>query len=171
LKREGKKSGEFRRYRQLLAGVYLVCAAAIGVLLLVSVVKALLFPPPVSAQAAASTADCAAEIDRLARSWEAEATAMVAPPSSPDGERVSRLRDLTRERLALRARCLSQAGTGLRGVALAEGLEALADLEAGIRRLLDQFDRDVAAPREQVRRSLARVRSNALPGRAGGGSR
>ena len=170
MKREGKKSGEFRRYRQLLAGVYLVCAAAIGVLLLVSVVKALLFPPPVSAATAASTADCAAQIDRLARSWEAEATAMVPPLSGPDGERVSRLRALTRERLALRARCLSQAGTGLRGAAIAEGLEALADLEAGIRRLLDQFDRDVAAPRERVRRSLARAGSTA-PGRAGGGSR
>lgn len=162
---EGKKSGEFRRYRQALAGVYLTLVAGAFALLAASVAKALLFPPPSNAETEASVAQCEAEAMRLLEAFEERAIRAVrAADTDSDG-----WRELADEVSTLRHRCLTRAGTaGPRGVALADALEALSEVERGFRRVVNQVEEEVAGPRQRVRRALARARGETPPGRAGG---
>lgn len=171
MSREGKKSGEFRRYRQALAGVYLACVAAAFALLAASVAKALLFAPPLSPRAEATLADCESSTLALLDGFEAETVRTIEENRGPE-ETQERWRQLARRAAALRARCLTHKGGSARDATLAEAFEALGDVERGYRDMIDQFEDEVVGPRERVRRALARVRpegrENRPPGRAGG---
>lgn len=172
MSREGKKSGEFRRYRQALAGVYLACVAGAFALLAASVAKALLFAPPLSPRAEAALADCESSTLELLDGFEAETAKTIEDYRGPE-ETHERWRELAQRAAALRARCLTQSTGGARDASLTEALQALGQAERGYRNMIDQFEDEVVGPRERVRRSLARARPSGFrpPGQAGGDTR
>lgn len=137
--------------------MYLTCAAAAGVLLVASVVKALLFAPPASASDL-SVADCRAALELQLRHLDGRVAEALAAPFAPDSTSEARRSATERQDWGgLRGRCLAAAENEATARAMTEALDALGRVERGYRGLLELYHRDVAADRHRLRHSLAEL--------------
>jgi hypothetical protein len=170
---EVKKPSEFRRYRQILTGAYLVLAASVVVLLTASVVADLFFhrPPGAKAQAAISVEqpdpdellECHDLVFNLMTALGSETTRLLAlPVGGGRGELASLWEDFSRAWLddwdVAEARCRFSelAGTHL-GVAFDRLAKVHGDLpliRLKYESLLDGFGEELAAELADMRHAL-----------------
>ena len=142
-----------------MVGIYWTFAAAAGVLLVASVVRALLFAPPAAASATTVT-ECRAQIGLQLRRLDARVAGTMAATLDPDAGSALEREDwsrIERKHAQLRGSCLAAAGEGATAKAMTEALDALGEVERGYRDLLELYHRDVAADRHRLRQLLAEL--------------
>lgn len=175
---DNKRSNEFRRYRQVLTGLYLATAAAGFALLGASVAKELFFHHPAvelpRTSLSASNPDpvellqCQRRVETLLEKLEHETCALLAAPPSGDRSKLSaRWEDFSRtwrdEWDVADARCrFSELGGTKLGVAydrLAQVMSDLPTMRLKYQSLLVRFDDEQAAELARMRRALDQSRA------------
>jgi hypothetical protein len=169
---DSKRTGEFRRYRQVLTVLYLGTATAGSVLLAGSVVKELFFRrPAVELPRSAITVDnpdpgelldCAQRVERLLDQLGHETCELLTPTAGAEGSEPARWEDFSRawrdEWDVVDARCrFSELADTRMGAAYDRLAKVHGDLPAmrlKYQSLLGRFDDEQAAELAQMRRAL-----------------
>jgi hypothetical protein len=170
---EPQQNSEFRRYRQILAGLYLAAAVAVFGLLAVSVARELFFRRPQVVVPASSLSpdnpdpdellECHRQVLGLLTELGKETCELFAlPPSGDRGELASRWEDFSRawrdEWDVADARCrfseLADTNMGLAYDRLAKVHSDLPTMRLKYQSLLVRFDDEQAAELARMRRAL-----------------
>lgn len=173
---DAKRPNEFRRYRQVLTGVYLTLAGSIALLLTASVVKELFFRRAQAAVASsvsrerpepAELLECHRMVLGLLTSLGTETSELLAlPPAGDRGELASRWEDFSRawrdEWDVAEARCrfseLAETNMGVAFDRLAKVHGDLPSMRLKYQSLLVRFDEEQAAELARMRRALDQSR-------------
>jgi hypothetical protein len=175
---EAKRPNEFRRYRQVLAGVYLTLAASVAILLAASVVKELFFrragaevakAAPVPRPAVAELLECHRMVLDLFDGLGRETGELLARPLKTEvqhGELASRWEDISRAwrdawdvaEVRCRFSALAETEMGVPFERLAKVHGGLPAMRLKYQALLVRFDDEQADDLARMRRDLDRSR-------------